>query len=114
MDTLTPAERDYIQQHFDPYANEVVINRDTIGWDTIEEVEVAEAARSTGPAGWLVKYLFMGGSRYHVGVYFGREEAVLTNMTLNCARYIVQMIAFYAPKRVLYNGPEDICPLDIF
>jgi hypothetical protein len=53
----------------------------------------------------------MGGERYHVGIYYGGLEAVLTNLTLNAARHIVQTIAFYAPQPVKYTGPDGLSPL---
>jgi len=112
MEGLSKAEVRYIQSRFDPYADELVVNRQAVSWDAIDEVEVAVAARTPGPSGWLVKYLLMGGERYHVGIYFGRDEAVLTNMTLNTARYVVQMIAFYASGQVTYKGPEGLVAVD--
>jgi hypothetical protein len=111
---LSKVEVRYIQSHFDPYADEVIVNRQAIPWDVIDEVEIAVAARTPGPSGWLVKNLIMGGERYHVGLYFGRDEAVLTNLTLNTARYIVQMVAFYSPRRVSYRGPDGLTPVDDF
>jgi hypothetical protein len=111
FDGLSTSEIRYIQTHFDPYANEVIVNEQLIKWEQIDEVEVAVAARTAGPSGWIVKTLLMGGERYHIGIYYGQVEAVLTNVTLNTARYIVQMIAFYSPKRIAYQGPEDIAPL---
>ena len=111
IDELTPAEKRYVQKNFDVYAGEVIVSGQPISWTAIDEVEVAKAARTAGPSGWLVKYLVMGGERYHVGIYYGGLEAVLTNMTLNSAKYIVQTMAFYAPQSILYSGPEGLSPL---
>lgn len=110
-ENLTSRETNYIQEHFDAYGSEVWINGDAIRWEYIEEIEVVVAARAKGPAGWLVKNVLMGGDRYHVGVYYGYNEAVLTNMTLDTARYVVQTMAYYAPNRIKYTGPEGITPL---
>jgi hypothetical protein len=96
--------------HFDAYAGEVVINGQAVAWADIEEIEVAKAARTGGPAGWIVRYLVHGNERYHVGLYFGGEEAILPNVTLNVARFVVQSVAFYAPQPVRYTGTEGLSP----
>lgn len=112
MDNLNDSEKSYLQSHFDAYGAEIVINGDAIPWQTIDEVEVAKAARASGPAGWLVKALVLNGAEtYHIGIYFGNQEAVLTNMSLNTAEYILKNIAYYAPGSVLYTGPADLVPL---
>lgn len=108
IEELTASEARHVRAHFDPHASEVLIDRQPIPWSQIDEVEVAPAARMKSPAGWLVKKLVMGGERYHVGVYMGQNEAVLTNLTLNAVRHVVQTIAFYVPKRVSYTGPADL------
>ncbi|MBI5669575.1 MAG: hypothetical protein HZC41_16355 [Chloroflexi bacterium] len=110
-DDLTPAEARYVQEHFDTYAGEVIVNGQAIPWNWINEVEVAKAARAAGPAGWVVRHLVHGDERYHVGLYFGQMEAVLSNVTLNIARHIVQTIAYYAPAPVRYTGPDGLTPL---
>jgi hypothetical protein len=109
-DSLSQNEREYLQRHFDAYGAEIVVNGTPVPWQYIEEVEVALAARTAGPSGWLVKSL-MGGDRYHVGIYYGHQEAVFTNVTLNVAKFIVENIAYYAPGSVRYKGPEDLVPL---
>lgn len=111
LDDLTGDEAFYIRAHFDPYAGEVVVNGQPIPWQAISAVEVARAARAGGPAGWVVRHLVHGGERYHVGLYFGPLEAVLPNITLNAARYIVQTVAYYAPSPVIYTGPDGLSPL---
>jgi hypothetical protein len=108
---LTNAERNHLAEHFDPYAGEVVINGQPVEWRAIDEVEVAKAARSQDPSGWFVKALY-GEERYHVGVYYGAYEAVLVNLTLNSAQYVVRMIAFYAPQQIRYSGIDGLSPLE--
>jgi hypothetical protein len=110
-EALTPGEARYVHDHFDAYAGEVIVNRQPIPWDAVETVEVARAARASGPAGWVVRYLVHGNERFHVGLYFGTREAVLPNVTLNVARYIVQAVAYHAPSPVIYTGPDGLSPL---
>lgn len=107
---LSESEVEYLQRHFDAYGKEVVVDGESLSWEMIDEIEVVQAARMRGPSGWLVKN-FVLGERYHVGIYFQRSELVLTNMTLDTAKYIVQTIAYYAPGPVNYKGPEGISPL---
>lgn len=111
VEDLTPAEARFVQSHFDPYAAEVVVNGENIAWSEIEEIEVARAPRVTGPAGWVVRHLIHGDERVHVGIYFGRNEAVLPNVSLNVAQYVVKTIAFFAPNPVRYKGPEGLFTL---
>ncbi|MBL8166086.1 MAG: hypothetical protein JNJ61_29155 [Anaerolineae bacterium] len=111
LDDLSPGEARFVQAHFDPYAGEVLIDGEAIGWNEINEVEVVTSPRSAGPAGWLVRYLVHRDERYHIGIYFGRQEAVLPNVTLNVARYVVQCVAYFAPLPVRYKGPEGLSPL---
>ena len=110
-DKLSAGDRSHLQTHFDPYAGEVVINGEAVDWRSIDEVEVAQAARAAGPSGWFVKQLY-GDERYHVGVYYGEYEAVLTNLTLQSAEYVVRTIAFYAPQSIRYSGVEGLSPVE--
>jgi len=110
-DTLSASDRSHLNERFDPYAGEVVINGEPVNWRSIEEVEVARAARAHGPAGWFVKQMY-GDERYHVGVYYGAYEAVLTNLTLKSAEYVVRTIAFYAPQSIRYSGIEGLSPVE--
>lgn len=110
-DALSPREIEQLDRHFDAYGAEVVVNGEPVRWGEIDEVEVAVAARSRGPAGWLVKHMVMGGDKYHVAFYAGRSEFVLTNISLNMVRYVVLTAAYYAPGPLRYTGPEDIAPL---
>lgn len=114
MDDLTSSERVFVEDHVDVYANEVIINQQqTINWRMLEMVEVAEAARISGISGWLVKVLaFNNEERYHVALDDGVQEAVLKNVSLNVARFIVQTIAYYAPRHIHYKGVEGLSPLE--
>jgi hypothetical protein len=108
---LNDGDRRYLQSNFEVETSNIVIPGHEIFWDQVDEVEVAQAARAAGPAGWLVRHIIHGSERYHVAIYYGRQEAVLPNLTFNAACYIVQSIAFYVPGRVRYYGPEGIAPL---
>lgn len=110
-EALSPSENRYVRELFDPGSREVVVNGATIEWTEIDEVEVVVSPRSAGPAGWLVRYFVHGADRYHVGIYFGRNEAILPNVTLGIAKYVVQCIAHYAPLPVRYKGPEGLSPV---
>lgn len=112
-DALSSDDRRHLQAHFDANNFELNIDGQIMEWNRIDEIEVAKAARTASPAGWLVKNLVYGGAdRYHVGVYSGHYEAVLPNLSLEAARYVVQMIAYHLRDRVRYTGPEGITPLD--
>lgn len=110
-DQLSDAEKNQLAKHFDAYGAELVINGDIIPWERIEEIEVVKAARTGDLSGWLVKWLVMGGDRYHVGIYYGMREAVLTNVSLPIAEYVVKTIAYYISQPVQYTGPDDLAPL---
>lgn len=111
---LTPKDREWLQKHFDIYAQEVLINGEAIRWDYVEEIEVVVAARAKGPSGWLVRNMVMGGERYHLAVYYGYNEGVLTNMNETLVKYVLGMIAYYAPKRLKYSGPDTLAPVSEF
>lgn len=110
-DTLTTAEARTVAEAFDVYAGEVLFYGQSLRWDTLAEVNVVKAARYSGLAGWLVRYLVHGDDRYHIGLYAGEQEYVLPNVSLNTARYVVQTIAYYAPLPVHYAGVEGLSPL---
>ncbi|MCU0497292.1 MAG: hypothetical protein MUF87_08080 [Anaerolineae bacterium] len=110
-DGFSDKELQYLQQHFDAYGAELLADGQPVRWEWIEEVEVVKAARPVGPTGWIVKNLVMGGERYHVGVYYGSQEAIFANATLRVAQYIVKTIAYYAAQRIHYKGPDDLTPL---
>ena len=111
MDALSEEERRGLAKRFDANAYEVNIDGKRVEYGKIDEVEVAKAAREGGPAGWFVKKVVFAGERYHIGVYFGDGEAVLTNVTLDAATYVVQTIAYYANNLIRYTGLEGISPV---
>jgi hypothetical protein len=112
MAELRQSDQDFLNRHFDAYGAELVIDNHAIRWEHIDEVEVVVAPRIAGPAGWIVKMLFLKGeTRYHLGIYFGSKEAVLPNITWDMARYVLQSIAYYASQQITYKGPEDLVPL---
>lgn len=110
-DELNDTDRLYLVEHFDAYGAELVAHGQALPWQLIEEVEVAKAARAVGLAGWFVRNLVMSGERYHVAIYYGRQEIIFSNITWKVAQYIVRNIAYFAPQSVVYNGPDDLAPL---
>lgn len=112
MDDLSEEDKRTLGKRFDANAYEVNVDGQRAEWDQINEIEVAQAARESGPAGWLVKKLVYAGERYHVGIYFGGGgELVLTNLTLEAAKYVVQTIAYYARHNIQYTGIEGVAPV---
>lgn len=107
-DVLSPDDVRTLRAHFSVTNYEVVVDGQGIEWGNIDEIEVAKAARAGGPAGWLVKAMYGGQDRYHVGIYSGRYELVLTNLTLQAATYVLQTLAYYARNRIPYKGPEGL------
>ena len=108
-DKLTPEDTQFLRSHFSVTNYEVVVDNQGIEWNKIDEIEVAKAARAAGPAGWLIKNALYGGQdRYHVGIYSGRYELVLPNLSFDAASYVVQTLAYYARTRIPYKGPEGI------
>ena len=111
MTGLSEEEQNTLKKRFDANAYEINVDGQHVAWGTIDEVEVAKAAREGGPAGWFVKKVIFSGERYHVGVYFGQGELVLTNVTLETAKFVVQTIAYYANRAIRYTGVEGIAPI---
>jgi hypothetical protein len=110
--SLTEDDRKFVEDHVQVNANEVTFNGRAMELSRVQEIEVAKAARATGPAGWIVKKVLYGGDRYHVALYAGRGELVLPNVTLEVAQFVVQTIAFFARYNTLkYTGPEGISPI---
>lgn len=109
LEDLPENQQAHLSTHFDVNNFEVNIDGEVIDWRNVDSVEVAKAARVIGPAGWIVRRLY-GGERYHVAVYFGRKEAVLPNLPLEAAQYVVRAIGHYAPKQIRYTGPDGIAP----
>ncbi|MBK8020502.1 MAG: hypothetical protein IPK19_03495 [Chloroflexi bacterium] len=108
---LTEEERRLLEKRFDANEFELNFEGEAIEWGLIEEVEVAEAAWQNSPSGWVVRNLLYRGDRYHIGVYFGKQELVLTNVTLEVARHIVHTIAYHSPHDVRYIGVEGVVPV---
>ncbi len=105
---LSEADRRTLLAHFETTNYEMVVDGEGIDWEKIDEVEVVVASRDKGLSGWFIRNIYFGGQeRYHVGVYSGRNELVLPNLTLNAAKYVVRTIAYYLRKRVIYQGPSD-------
>lgn len=112
LENLSVADQQTLQKIFDAYGAEMLVYGDAIRWEHIDEVEVVIAPHATGLAGWIVKkFIFKNQERYHVGVYYGSHEAVLPNVTWDVARYVVEMVAYYAPQSVQYKGPDDLVKL---
>jgi hypothetical protein len=112
LENLPPKEEKLVREHFSAYGAELLLDGIGVRWEHIDEVEVAIAPRMDGPAGWIVKRLFLGNSqRYHVGIYFGSQELVFPNVTWNIARFVVENVAFYAPQPIRYVGPENLVRL---
>ena len=112
MAGLTDDEQVYLQTHVDAYGAELVVDGQVIRWEHLNKVEVAVAPHAAGPTGWLLRRLFsQNKTRYHLGVYFGSQEAVLPNITWDVARYVLETIAYYASQPIVYEGPEDLVPL---
>lgn len=112
-DELARSEFTQLMQRFDPYAGDVVIEGEAIHWKDIEEIEVAQAARAIGPAGWFVRFfVYSGHQRYHVAFHYDHHEAVLSNLSLEAARYVIQAAAFYSPHPIRYTGPGGLSPLN--
>lgn len=109
-DDLSGAEQRYVNEHFEAHAAEVYINGAALDWDRVDAVEVVAAARVAGPSGWLLKQL-IGTDRYHLGIYAGKQEQILTNIPLTVAQFIVQTIAYHAPNPVRYSGVEGLAPI---
>lgn len=106
-DSLTEADRRTLDKRFDANAYELNFDGQPVDWTMIEEIEIVVAARQSTPAGWLLKKVVFAGDRYHIGVYFGKNEIVLTNLTLEAARFVAATIAHFAPSGVRYAGIPD-------
>ncbi|MDZ4768034.1 MAG: hypothetical protein SGJ24_02810 [Chloroflexota bacterium] len=110
-DHLDAADRKLLDKRFDANAYELNFDGQPVDWSLIEEIEVVKAARQGNLAGLVVRNLMFGGDRYHIGVYFGKQEIVLTNITQEVTRYIMATIGHYAPSGVRYKGETDIAML---
>ncbi len=105
---LNDSDKHNLLDHFETTNYEIVVDGSGIDWEKIDEVEVVVASRDKGPSGWFIRNIYFGGQeRYHVGVYSGRNELVLPNLSLPAAKYVVRIIAYYLRNRVKYHGPTD-------
>jgi hypothetical protein len=111
LKNLSEEEQKLIERHFEIDSRQVSIDGTPMELDRIDEIEIVKAARAKSPAGWVVKNLLYGGERYHIGIYAGKEELVLPNITLEVARYIAGNIAFFARNPVRYKGLDDVVPV---
>lgn len=108
LETLTEADQRYVQTHFDAHPAELTVQGEVIRWQDIDEVEVARAARQRTLAGWIVRNVVYAQERYHVGIYCGTRELVMTNVTLEVARFAIQSIAHYMQVPIKYSGIEGM------
>lgn len=109
---MTDEEARSLLNRFDASGSDAVIGGQVVPWRVIEAVEVVVAPHASGVGGWFVKHVLQKGvERYHIGVYFGRQEAVLPNLTWEQVRFVLEHIAYHATNRVTYTGPEDLVPL---
>lgn len=111
QENLSGGDQHHLSQHFNPFGGGVLIDGEEIPWEAIEEVEVARAPGVTGPMAGLVRlFAHNGQETYHVALYYGFREAVLHNISLDIARYVVQTVAYYASRPVHYTGPDGLSP----
>lgn len=112
LDALTPQEQTQLTGIYDSYGAEMLVYGEPVPWRFIDSVELVHAPRAAGLAGWFVRRIYLKGiERYHLGVYYGPREAILPNITLGQAKYVLETIAYYAPSPILYKGPEDVVRL---
>ncbi|MDX2138982.1 MAG: hypothetical protein SF123_12900 [Chloroflexota bacterium] len=112
LENLPEHDRQVLGDRFDAHPAELTANGQVIAWKDIDEVEVAKAARQRSLSGWLVRNVVYHEERYHVGIYMGAQEQVLTNVTLPLAQFIVQSIAYYMQTPIKYTGVEGVAAVD--
>jgi hypothetical protein len=105
-----PARRALLDK-FDAHPAELTISGQVIAWNHIDEVEIAKAARQRTLSGWFVRHIVYAEERYHVGVYSGNSEAVLPNLPLAAAQFVVLSIAYYMQAPIRYSGVEGLVPV---
>ncbi len=110
-EVLSRNERVELTRTFDTYAGEVLIHGQPVGWDEIKEVELVIAPTVGGLSTWLISLFMDVEDRYHLGIYLGRDEAVVANINKHQVLYALNAIAYYAPNPVRYTGPEGFAPL---
>jgi hypothetical protein len=112
LDTLAEPDQHQLARHLLVEPDAMFIDGEPIPWAVIDEVEVAKAPDVAGPLGGLVRWFAHGGHEsYHLAVYYGYREAVLSNISLAAAAFIVQTVAHHASRPVRYVGPEGLAPL---
>lgn len=111
LDDLADNERRALDHKFDAHPAELTVHGQSIPWNRIDEVEIAKAARQRTLAGWFVRNIVYAEERYHVGIYFGSEEAILPNLPLKAAQFVVQSIAYYMQSPIRYAGVEGLVPV---
>ncbi len=111
LEALSDNERQAIDGKFDAHPAELTVNDQIIAWNRIDEVEIAKAARQNTLAGWFVRNIVYAEERYHVGVYFGAQEAVLTNLPLMAAQFVVTSIAYHMQAPIRYTGVQGLIPV---
>jgi hypothetical protein len=110
LNSLSANDRAEVERNFAPSAAEFRLYKETLLWAKVDEIELVKAARMGGLSGWIVKRVIAPQDRYHLGIYLGKDEAVMSNLTLAQALYVIQAIAYYAPNRVNYKGEAGIVP----
>ena len=105
---LPADQQSQLDKRFNANAYQLSFDTGGVDWGLIETVEVAQAARLNNPAGWLLRKLIYSGERYHVGVYFGEHEIVLTNVSREMAAYVIHTIAYHTRQPIRYAGIEGI------
>lgn len=111
LEDLAESERRAIERRFDAHPAELTVDGQVIPWNHINEVEIAKAARQRTLAGWLVRNIVYAEERYHVGIYFGAQEAILPNLPLKAAQFVAQSIAYYMQSPIRYAGVEGLVPV---
>ena len=110
-DTLSRGELTDLTRIFDTYGAEVMSHGEPVGWDESKEVELVVAPTVGGLSTWVMSLFVNTEDRYHLGIYLGRDEAVVANISKRQVLYALSAIAYYAPNPVRYNGPEGFAPL---
>jgi hypothetical protein len=112
FDSLAQTDQNHLARHVVVQSDALFIDGEPIMWSSIEELEVAQAPDVAGPLGGLVRWFAHGGhASYHLAIYYGCREAVLNNISLDAAAFVVQMVAHYASRPVRYMGPEGLAPI---
>jgi hypothetical protein len=109
---LSSSAQRYLEAHFAVHPAGLTVNGQFLRWRDIDAVEVVQAARQRTLAGWFVRTVLYQEERYHVGIYFGHAENVLTNVPLDVAKFVVASIAYNMQTPIRYTGIADIVALE--